>query len=143
MVKKPVGKKRSARILDLPAQLTSITLRRCIVPVVSVQQAVLANVRGTNILADTQYATASRVWSAQIYATCSAIGIELDAFVDGEEMCRGAVVNPTGAQPIIPDDLLVPGIIIPRSANFLVTPINTTAGTLTANIMIVFTPLRG
>jgi len=111
-------------------------------PTVRKAQSVAANTRGTNVLNETQFQTASRKWGAAIYATCTATGMELDAFVDGEEMCRASVVNISANPPIIPDDLNTPGIVIFVSNNFIVVPVNVSAGVLVASLAINFTPLR-
>jgi len=109
-------------------------------PVVSKKLSAAIGATNGDVLSGTNYRNPSRDWVANVYATSSVDSNKISAFVNGEEMAKDSELNSSNAYPKLNEDLIIPSIPVPKSANFVVDIKNDNAGASTQWILVVFTP---
>ncbi len=92
---------------------------------------IAANSTNTNILAGTRMEIIPADMLLDIYCTGSALGLQVEIFVAGENPIQKSAINTQNRFPVIPDDLLADDIEAYAGDKLQVSVTNTTAGALT------------
>lgn len=105
------------------------------------RQSVAANATITNVLAGKIFEFAQRPSLAQIYATASAVGLNISFVVGNEVIVDDQEVNAQNRLPIVPDDLVAQAGAV-RGDRMVLRLRNTTGGAITAFTRVDLNPVQ-
>jgi hypothetical protein len=95
------------------------------------RQSVAANAVVANALSGKLYEFVTRPSIVRLYATASAVGLNMTFLVGGVAILSDQEVNAQNRMPIVPDDFVVEAMA-PAGTRLLISYRNTTAGAITA-----------
>ena len=105
------------------------------------RQSVAANSTVINVLAGKIFEFAQRPSLASIYATASAVGLNISFVVGNEVMVDDQEVNAQNRMPIVPDDLVARAAAL-RGDRLVLRLRNTTGGAITAFTRVDLDPVQ-
>lgn len=109
-------------------------------PVMTDRQSVAANATVQNVLAGKQNEFLSEQGLVSLFATASAVGLNMSLIIGGEVIIDDQECNAQNRMPIVPDDFLGQGGGLPGD-RVIVRLRNTTGGAITAFTRLETTPI--
>lgn len=101
---------------------------------------VAANTRTGNLLAGKAFEFAPSAAIVNIYATASAVGLNMDVLIGGENVLNDEEISSANRFPRTNEDLIVRHGASPGDRIFIAAR-NTTGGALTSNLLVEVLPL--
>lgn len=105
------------------------------------RQSVAANATVTNVLAGKIFEFAQRPSLASVYATASAVGLNISLVVGNEVVVDDQEVNAQNRLPIVPDDLIASAGAL-RGDRLVLRLRNTTGAAITAFTRVDLNPVQ-
>lgn len=99
--------------------------------VVQDSNSIAANATNANVIANTRLEFAPEDGMIDIYVNGSALGLDVRALIDGNEVIERTSVNAQNRFPVVPDDILMGSVEVLAGQKVTIEISNTTAGALT------------
>jgi len=100
-------------------------------PVMTDRQSVAANSVVVNAVAGKLHEFAERPCVVRLYCCASAVGLNVSLLLGGASKCQDQEINAQNRMPIVPDDFVVEGGLLPGQ-RIVLSYRNTTGGAITA-----------